>query len=50
MRFVTLIICNATSITIVRNWFKKFKAGNFDLKDEDCSGRPEYESCQGHAC
>ncbi|CAK9810846.1 Histone-lysine N-methyltransferase SETMAR [Anthophora plagiata] len=24
----------------VRNWFKRFRAGNFELKDEDRSGRP----------
>ncbi|KOX68364.1 Histone-lysine N-methyltransferase SETMAR [Melipona quadrifasciata] len=29
-----------TTIKTVRNWFKKFKAGNFELKDEDRSGRP----------
>ena len=27
-----------TIIRTVRNWFKKFRAGNFDLKDEDRSG------------
>ena len=30
----------STTIRTVRNWFKKFRAGNFDLKDEDRSGRP----------
>ena len=25
----------ATTITIIRNWFKRFRTGNFDLKDED---------------
>uniref|UniRef100_A0A1B0BMP6 Mos1 transposase HTH domain-containing protein n=1 Tax=Glossina palpalis gambiensis TaxID=67801 RepID=A0A1B0BMP6_9MUSC len=25
---------------IVCHWFKEFRAGNFDLKDEDRSGRP----------
>ncbi|CAK9818400.1 Histone-lysine N-methyltransferase SETMAR [Anthophora plagiata] len=30
----------ATTITIVHNWFKRFRAGNFELKDEDRSGRP----------
>ncbi|KAA1363623.1 helix-turn-helix domain-containing protein, partial [Escherichia coli] len=30
----------ATTIRTVRNWFKKFRAGNFELKDEDRSGRP----------
>ncbi|XP_050459528.1 histone-lysine N-methyltransferase SETMAR-like [Cataglyphis hispanica] len=29
-----------TTIRTVRNWFKKFRAGNFDLQDEDRSGRP----------
>ncbi|KOX76124.1 Histone-lysine N-methyltransferase SETMAR [Melipona quadrifasciata] len=29
-----------TTIRTVRNWFKKFRAGNFELKDEDRSGRP----------
>ncbi|KOX67386.1 Histone-lysine N-methyltransferase SETMAR [Melipona quadrifasciata] len=29
-----------TTIRTVRNWFKKFGAGNFELKDEDRSGRP----------
>ena len=24
-----------TTITIIRNWFKRFRTGNFDLKDED---------------
>ncbi|KOX69645.1 Histone-lysine N-methyltransferase SETMAR [Melipona quadrifasciata] len=29
-----------TTVRTVRNWFKKFGAGNFELKDEDRSGRP----------
>ncbi|XP_047344122.1 histone-lysine N-methyltransferase SETMAR-like [Vespa velutina] len=29
-----------TTIRTVCNWFKKFRAGNFDLKDEERSGRP----------
>ncbi|KOX76329.1 Histone-lysine N-methyltransferase SETMAR [Melipona quadrifasciata] len=29
-----------TTIRTVRDWFKKFRAGNFELKDEDRSGRP----------
>lgn len=29
-----------TTITILRNWFKRFRAGNFDLKDENRSGCP----------
>ncbi|KAL6418228.1 hypothetical protein ACFW04_012254 [Cataglyphis niger] len=28
------------TIRTVRNWFKKFRAGNFELKDKDRSGRP----------
>ncbi|XP_035737739.1 histone-lysine N-methyltransferase SETMAR-like [Vespa mandarinia] len=31
---------STTTIRTVRNWFKKYRAGNFDLKDEDRSGRP----------
>ncbi|KOX81070.1 Histone-lysine N-methyltransferase SETMAR [Melipona quadrifasciata] len=30
----------ATTIRTVGNWFKKFRAGNFELKAEDRSGRP----------
>ncbi|CAK9817716.1 Histone-lysine N-methyltransferase SETMAR [Anthophora plagiata] len=30
----------AMIITTVRNWFKRFRAGNFELKDEDRSGHP----------
>ncbi|CAK9817812.1 Histone-lysine N-methyltransferase SETMAR [Anthophora plagiata] len=29
----------ATTITTVRNWFKRFRAGNFELKNENRSGR-----------
>ncbi|KOX74047.1 Histone-lysine N-methyltransferase SETMAR [Melipona quadrifasciata] len=29
-----------TTIRTVRDWFKKFRAGNFEFKDENCSGRP----------
>ncbi|CAK9806780.1 Histone-lysine N-methyltransferase SETMAR [Anthophora plagiata] len=29
----------AATITIVHNWFKRFRAGNFELNDEDRSGR-----------
>ncbi|KOX76021.1 Histone-lysine N-methyltransferase SETMAR [Melipona quadrifasciata] len=29
-----------TTIRTVHNWFKKFRADNFELKDEDRSGRP----------
>ncbi|XP_076236175.1 histone-lysine N-methyltransferase SETMAR-like [Calliopsis andreniformis] len=28
------------TVPIVRNWFRRFRAGNFNLKDEDRSGRP----------
>ncbi|KOX70231.1 Histone-lysine N-methyltransferase SETMAR [Melipona quadrifasciata] len=31
---------STTTIRIVRNWFKKFRTGKFELKDEDRSGRP----------
>ncbi|CAK9808954.1 Histone-lysine N-methyltransferase SETMAR [Anthophora quadrimaculata] len=30
----------ATTITTVHNWFKRFRVGNVELKDEDRSGRP----------
>ncbi|CAK9817859.1 Mariner Mos1 transposase [Anthophora plagiata] len=36
----TVYSSSATTITTVRNWFKRFRAGNFKLKDEDRSGRP----------
>ena len=28
-----------TTITTIRNWFKRFRIENFDLKDEGCSNR-----------
>ena len=31
---------SGTTITTIRNWFKRFKVDNFDFKDEDCSDRP----------
>lgn len=31
----------AITITTVRNWFKRFRGGNFNLEDEDRSGRPK---------
>ncbi|XP_035727538.1 histone-lysine N-methyltransferase SETMAR-like [Vespa mandarinia] len=31
----------AITITTVRNWFKKFRGGNFNLKDEDRSSQPK---------
>ncbi|OAD56661.1 Histone-lysine N-methyltransferase SETMAR, partial [Eufriesea mexicana] len=31
---------DTTTIRTVCNWFKKFRAGNFDLKNEDRSSRP----------
>lgn len=31
---------NATSVQTVRSWFKKFRAGNFNLEDEESCGRP----------
>ncbi|XP_035731230.1 histone-lysine N-methyltransferase SETMAR-like [Vespa mandarinia] len=35
-------VCGSGTMTIrtFRNWFKKFRADNFDLKDEDRSGCP----------
>ena len=30
-------VYGSNNITIIHNWFKKCKAGNFDLKDEGCS-------------
>ncbi|XP_047368487.1 histone-lysine N-methyltransferase SETMAR-like [Vespa velutina] len=35
-------VCRSGTMTIrtVCNWFKKFRAGNFDLKDEDRSSHP----------
>ena len=41
----------ATTITTIRNWFKKFRAGNFDLKSpQRSSSSDECETYQGHAC
>ena len=46
-------------ITIICNWFKRFRAGNFELKDEDHSDRLaailsmamlSWQSIQGHGC
>ena len=28
-----------TTITTIRNWFKRFRAGNFDLKDKGASAQ-----------
>ncbi|XP_031370547.1 histone-lysine N-methyltransferase SETMAR-like [Apis dorsata] len=36
----TIYESGATTITIIRNWFKRFRTDNFDLKDEDRSGHP----------
>ena len=35
------IICRngAITITIIHNWFKRYKVGNFDLKNERTYGR-----------
>ncbi|CAK9809343.1 Histone-lysine N-methyltransferase SETMAR [Anthophora plagiata] len=30
----------SVTVQTVRNWFRRFRAGNFNLKDEDRSGRP----------
>ncbi|PBC25772.1 histone-lysine N-methyltransferase SETMAR [Apis cerana cerana] len=42
----------ATTITIIRNWFKRFRTGNFDLKDEERLLQPPssngYGSYQNH--
>ncbi|KOX81167.1 Histone-lysine N-methyltransferase SETMAR [Melipona quadrifasciata] len=35
----TVYKSGTTTIRTVGNWFKKFRAGNFELKDEDRSGR-----------
>ncbi|XP_014488383.1 PREDICTED: histone-lysine N-methyltransferase SETMAR-like [Dinoponera quadriceps] len=39
-RLCTVYGSGTTTIRTVRNRFKRFRAGNFDLKDEDRSGRP----------
>lgn len=36
------------TIKTIYNWFKRFRAGSFDLKDESPSG-DRYRSYQGHA-
>ncbi|PBC32975.1 histone-lysine N-methyltransferase SETMAR [Apis cerana cerana] len=40
---------DATIITIIRNWFKRFRASNFDLKNEGHSSRPAMRFYQGYA-
>ncbi|CAK9816960.1 hypothetical protein ANTQUA_LOCUS9179 [Anthophora quadrimaculata] len=48
----TVYESDATTITTVCNWFKRFRAGNFELKDEDRSSQPSndgYGLYQGHA-
>ncbi|KAL6268022.1 hypothetical protein P5V15_001102 [Pogonomyrmex californicus] len=30
----------ATSVQTVHSWFRRFRTGNFNLKDEECNGRP----------
>ena len=30
---------DATIITTIRNWFKRFRIDNFDLKNEGCNNR-----------
>ncbi|CAK9827568.1 Histone-lysine N-methyltransferase SETMAR [Anthophora retusa] len=37
----TVYESGTTTIRTIHNWFKKFRAGNFELKNEDRSGRPE---------
>ena len=31
---------NALDVRTCRNWFARFKSGDFDLNDKDCSGKP----------
>lgn len=31
---------NAVSVRVAQVWFKRFQAGNFDIKDASRSGRP----------
>ena len=43
--FSTKLICSAYSDDVLdvrtcQNWFARFKAGNFDLKDKEHTGRP----------
>ncbi|KOX73443.1 Histone-lysine N-methyltransferase SETMAR [Melipona quadrifasciata] len=40
LQIFTVYGSGTTTIRTVGNWFKKFRAGNFELKDEDRSGRP----------
>ncbi|KOX74148.1 Histone-lysine N-methyltransferase SETMAR [Melipona quadrifasciata] len=37
----TVYKSGTTTIRTVHNWFKKFRADNFELKDEDRSGRSD---------
>ena len=37
-KFVLFIRNDTTIIMIICNWFKRFRTGNFDLKDEGRSG------------
>lgn len=34
----TVYESGTTTITVIRNWFKRFRIDNFDLKDEGRSG------------
>ena len=36
---------NTVSYDTVKVWFWKFKAGNFNIEDEPCSGRPAEVDC-----
>ncbi|KOX68980.1 hypothetical protein WN51_06731, partial [Melipona quadrifasciata] len=36
-KIFTVYGSGTTTIRTVRNWFKEFRAGNFELKDEDRS-------------
>ncbi|KMQ81406.1 histone-lysine n-methyltransferase setmar [Lasius niger] len=37
---------NTVSYDTVKVWFRKFKAGNFDIEDEPRSGRPIEVDCE----
>lgn len=40
----------ATTITTIHNWFKRYRAGNFDLKNEDLCGRPATTNTLSKPC
>ena len=39
----------AITITTIHNWYKRYKTGNFDLKNERTAAQQRYGSYQGHA-